>query len=486
MSLVGKTIAEKIWNFLKSKGFNDYACAGIIGNFDCESGLNPKNLQDSCQAKLSFDDETYTALVDSGVYTRTQFIYDQAGYGLPQITWHTRKQSMYDFTKSRGTSIGDLETQLEFFYKELSESFRSVLQALMSATSVREASDIMLLKYERPADMSTAAQIKRASFGQKYYTQFVTNSMKGVENMGYLYFTKGRSVKVSEHFVSTEFDCHGSGCCSQTVVNEKLIEYLEKIREHFNAPITITSPYRCPTHNSRPSVGGAPGSRHTKGDAADIVVKGVAPRTVAQYAESIGILGIGLYETSSDGHFVHIDTRDYRSFWYGQSEQPRTTFGAYSGSSSGSVTPSVNTGKLDTILNFGDYGDAVENMQLKLIRLGYSCGKYGADGDFGASTKKAVEKFQKSAGIGVDGIAGNQTLTALDNAIKKLEANTGSGKSVKITASVLNVRSGPGTNYPAVSYVRKNTVRTVVEEKDGWGRISDPAGWISEQYYEDV
>lgn len=304
--------------------------------------------------------------------------------------------------------------------------------------------------------------------------------------MGYLYFTKGQAVKVSEHFYSNEFDCHGSGCCTQTVVNEKLIEYLEKIRTHFNVPITITSPYRCPTHNSRPSVGGATGSRHTKGDAADIVVKGVAPRTVAQYAESIGILGIGLYETSSDGHFVHIDTRDYRSFWYGQSEQPRTTFGAYNGSSSGSVTPSVNTGRLDTILNFGDHGDAVENMQLKLIRLGYSCGKYGADGDFGASTKKAVEKFQKSAGIGVDGIAGNQTLTALDNAIKKLETNTGSGKSVKITASVLNVRSGPGTNYPAVSYVRKNTVRTVVEEKDGWGRISDPEGWISGQYYEDV
>ena len=304
--------------------------------------------------------------------------------------------------------------------------------------------------------------------------------------MGYKYFDKGRAVKVSAHFYSTEFDCHGSGCCTRTIVNEKLIEYLEKIREHFNAPITITSPYRCPTHNSRPSVGGAPGSRHTKGDAADIVVKGVAPRTVAQYAESIGILGIGLYETNSDGHFVHIDTRDYRSFWYGQSEQPRTTFGVYNGSSSGPVTPSVNTGKLDTILNFGDHGDAVKDMQLKLIRLGYSCGNYGADGDFGASTKKAVEKFQKSTGIGVDGIAGNQTLTALDNAIKKLEANTCSGKSVKITAGVLNVRSGPGTNYPAVSYVRKNTVKTIVEEKDGWGRISDPAGWISGQYYEDV
>lgn len=481
MSLVGKTIAEKIWNFLKSKGFNDCACAGIIGNFDCESGLNPKNLQDSCQARLGFDDETYTALVDSGVYTRTQFIYDQAGYGLPQITWHTRKQSMYDFAKSRGSSIGDLETQLEFFYKELSESFRSVLQALMSATSVRGASDIMLLKYECPADMSTAAQIKRASFGQKYYTQFATNSTKGVWNMGYLYFTKGQAVKVSAHFYSTEFDCHGSGCCNQTVVNEKLIELVEKIRVHFNAPVTITSPYRCPTHNSRPSVGGAPGSRHTKGDAADIVVKGVAPRKVAQYAESIGILGIGLYETESDGYFVHIDTRDYRSFWYGQSERSVTTFGAYS---SGVDVNSANTSLVDTILNIGDKGSVVKALQEKLIKLGFSCGDAGADGDFGGDTFNAVKKFQESMNLGIDGIAGNQTLTALDKAI----ASQGSSvkKYVRITANILNVRSGVGMSSQIVSNVRKGAICAVIEEKDGWGKIVSPAGWISGQYYEDV
>jgi uncharacterized protein YcbK (DUF882 family) len=46
-------------------------------------------------------------------------------------------------------------------------------------------------------------------------------------------------------------------------------------------------------------------------------VTGVKPAQVAEYAEQIGILGIGLYETDNDGHFVHIDTRDTKSFWYG-------------------------------------------------------------------------------------------------------------------------------------------------------------------------
>lgn len=492
MSLVGLTNAEKIWNFIKSKGLNDYSTAGILGNMDAESGLNPQNLQDSCQSKLGMNDATYTNAVDTGIYSKEQFIYDNCGYSICQWTHSSRKKAFYEFTKSNRRSIGDLENALEFFYKELSESFPGVLQSLKAATSVREASNIILLKYECPADQSLSMQNKRANMAQAYYSRFASGQTKEVESiMGYKYFTKGQAVKVSAHFYSTEFDCHGSGCCTQTIVNEKLIEYLEKIREHFNAPITITSPYRCPIHNSRPSVGGAPSSRHTKGDAADIVVKGVAPRTVAQYAESIGILGIGLYETSSDGHFVHIDTRDYRSFWYGQSEQPRTTFGAYTGATtnSGVVSSGGNssgTSVLDTILNRGDFGIAVKKLQEKLIKLGYSCGECGADGDFGKDTEDAVCEFQRDSSIGVDGIAGSQTLAYLDKAIAALNATVTSGNSVKVTASALNVRSGAGTNYPAVSYVRNGSICTVVEEKNGWGRIVSPAGWISMEYVEKV
>ena len=48
------------------------------------------------------------------------------------------------------------------------------------------------------------------------------------------------------------------------------------------------------------------------------MVEGIHPSEVAKFAESIGILGIGLYETNSDGYFVHIDTRTTKSFWYGQ------------------------------------------------------------------------------------------------------------------------------------------------------------------------
>ena len=128
-------------------------------------------------------------------------------------------------------------------------------------------------------------------------------------------FVKGKPTSLSTNFKSTEFDCHGSGCCTQTKVDDKLVQYLQQIRNHFGKPVNISSGYRCEVHNKK--IGGATASRHKSGQAADIYISGVAPAEIAKYAESIGILGIGLYETDADGHFVHVDTRETKSFWYG-------------------------------------------------------------------------------------------------------------------------------------------------------------------------
>lgn len=152
-------------------------------------------------------------------------------------------------------------------------------------------------------------------------------------------YSKGKATQLSTNFKSTEFDCHGAGCCSTTQVDEKLVEYLQNIRNHFGKPVNISSGYRCATHNK--NIGGATGSKHSKGQAADIYINGVAPAEIAKYAESIGILGIGLYETDKDGHFVHVDTRTSKSFWYGQSEAYRSTFG-------GTQTTTPSTSKVDT------------------------------------------------------------------------------------------------------------------------------------------
>ena len=54
----------------------------------------------------------------------------------------------------------------------------------------------------------------------------------------------------------------------------------------------------------------------------------------------------------------------------------------------------------------------------------------------------------------------------------------------KVTATALNVRKGPGTNYAVTMTIRDKGVYTIVEEKNGWGRLKSGAGWISLAYTE--
>lgn len=63
-------------------------------------------------------------------------------------------------------------------------------------------------------------------------------------------------------------------------------------------------------------------------------------------------------------------------------------------------------------------GDDVKKLQEALISRGYACGRSGADGIFGNDTRAAVRAFQGSAGLTVDGIAGQQTITALGGEYK--------------------------------------------------------------------
>lgn len=189
MALKGTTNEEKIWNYLKSKGLNDYGCAGLMGNLFAESGLRPNNLQNSFEKKLGYTDDGYVAAVDSGKYTN--FVRDSAGFGLAQWTYWSRKQALWDYAKSTKKSIGDLEMQLEFLYKELT-GYKSVFSTLKTAGSVKSASDSVLLNFERPASVgpnATEAQRAktcndRAGYGQTYYDKYV--STKGGNTVGVL------------------------------------------------------------------------------------------------------------------------------------------------------------------------------------------------------------------------------------------------------------------------------------------------------------
>ncbi len=81
----------------------------------------------------------------------------------------------------------------------------------------------------------------------------------------------------------------------------------------------------------------------------------------------------------------------------------------------------------------------------------------------------------------------NANLGAGGNSGSVPSAGTGvSPYTVKITASVLNVRKGPGTNYGIATTVKRGEVYTIVEESMNgstkWGKLKSGAGWISLAY----
>jgi len=163
------TNEKTIWDKLIAAGLTPAGAAGLMGNFQAESALDPQNLQNTCERRLGMSDAAYTAVVDAGKYA--DFATDAAGYGLAQWTYSARKKAQLAYAKSQGKSVGDLGMQVDFALKELRESYPAVWNVLITTASVRSASDVVLLQYERPADTSERVRTLRAGFGEAYFEQ---------------------------------------------------------------------------------------------------------------------------------------------------------------------------------------------------------------------------------------------------------------------------------------------------------------------------
>ena len=155
--LVGNTNTEKLWNFFLDQGFTEEATAALMGNLMAESGIKSVRVQGDYNHgdgdKYSAD---YTNKVDTGEISEYDFVHNGpggGGYGLAQWTWYTRKQGLYDYAQSQGTSVGDLKTQAEYLVKELKEDYSSIYNTLQTSHDMNAVSDKILTEFERPADI---------------------------------------------------------------------------------------------------------------------------------------------------------------------------------------------------------------------------------------------------------------------------------------------------------------------------------------------
>lgn len=146
----------------------------------------------------------------------------------------------------------------------------------------------------------------------------------------------------------------------------------------------------------------------------------------------------------------------------------------------------------DRTLSKGDGGDDVKAMQGALIALGYSCGKWGADGEFGAATLSALKAFQIDNGLDPDGTFGQPDLAAL-NATLPDEPEPGAQPApakptamVRIVGGDCHVRAFPMAAGASLGVAKRDTthVYTGISTVSNWHLIEHAGemGWVSGRY----
>lgn len=103
---------------------------------------------------------------------------------------------------------------------------------------------------------------------------------------------------------------------------------------------------------------------------------------------------------------------------------------------------------------------------------------------FGGETNYLRSKYIN--GIGSDVADQNYCYVDYPSIIKKNGLNgyqKQTADKYKVTANALNVRKGPGVEYDIITTLAQNTVITIVEIENNWGKIIN-SGWINLKYCE--
>lgn len=119
---------------------------------------------------------------------------------------------------------------------------------------------------------------------------------------------KDGNKQLSKNFKVREFACQDG--TDTILISPKLIDLLQRVRDHFGKAVLINSAYRTETHNKK--VGGSAYSQHKYGTAADINISGISSKKIADYVETLvpNTGGIGVYSS-----FCHVDVRATKARW---------------------------------------------------------------------------------------------------------------------------------------------------------------------------
>lgn len=433
--------------------------------------------------KLTDDEYTRRADNGEIIYNGKYFEKDSAGYGIAQWTWWERKRNLLNYAKSQGKSVGDLDVQIAFMIKEMQTQYTSVWKVVSTTTDYTKAVKICVTDYEKPANQQSAIEVRsryaknwNTIISDKDVAPSQPDVPKNDDTSTIFGFDRKRVIKLALDQVGY-LEKRNSSQLDDKIANAGSANYTKYARDldllgnFYNGPkqgfawcdifvdwlfvkcfgvenalnllcqkykssgagCTYSMAYyrangQFHVRNEKPQVGdqiffgsGLNDSNHTgivykvddnmvytvegnTSSANGVISNGGAVCKKAYKRNYINIIGYGRpkYNDGFNGDSIAIDSAPSTDIPKEDNKQESTK-------------ETTNM----PMLKKGDKGTNVKKAQQLLIAKGYSCGYFGADGDFGDGTISAVKAFQKASNLEVDGVIGEATWAALLEDVKE-------------------------------------------------------------------
>jgi len=495
-----------IWDRLFAAIQNPCGVAGVMGNFKAESNCRPNNLQNTYEKKLGMTDEQYTAAVDSGSYTN--FVHDSAGYGLFQATYWSIKESLLKYAQEKGVSISDRDMQVDWFIQAMKNEYKSIWTTLTTAKTVREASDAVLLKFERPADQSESVQMKRAGYGEEYFSRFASSvndkKEEKQEETVTLSATHSKYINsTSTHYISNSGSDENGAYRGGQAGDQTGKEW--RMRDWYSRPWKCVLRYpdqKVALKIAQLGIDAALNDKigydqsQNRTYLAQLRAVGWEPSKITVACEADCSAGVCANVTAA-GYLLGILAL-------------KSHTGTYTGNMRSALTKAGFTLLTDSkYLTSGDYllpGDILLNDGAHTA-TNVTVGKK-VKGDWKPTASTSVTptttttKYYRVRKSWADKSSQIGAFTVFQNAKNCVDANPGYAAFsddgtqvypaqsftpylVQITISDLNYRKGPDTSYQSYGYIEPG-VYTIVDEQDGWGLLKAYAaernGWVKLSY----
>ena len=506
--------AKAIWDRLYAAIQNPYGVAGVMGNFYAESALKSTNLQNTYEKKLDMTDEEYTKAVDNGSYTN--FVNDKAGYGLFQATFWSIKESLLNYAKSKGASIGDRDMQVDWFLQAMKNDYKSIWTVLTTAKSVREASDAVLLKFERPADQSEAVQVKRAGFGQTYYDKYADKQPatapapddKPQEKPVELSATHAKYINsTGTHYISNSGSDENGSYSGGQAGDQTGKEW--RMRDWYNRPWSCVLRYpdqKVALKIAQLAIDAALNDKigydqsQNRTYLKQLKAVGWEPSKITVACEADCSAGVCANVTAA-GYLLGIPAlQNHTGTYTGNMRSALTKAGFQLLTDSKYLTDGAYLLPGDILLNDGAHTATNVTIGAK-VKSSWNPGTSVITPETPAQPTTKYYRVRKSWAEKSSQIG---AFTVFQNAKNCVDANPGyaafddNGNQVypetkkvftpylvRITISDLNYRKGPSTSYASYGYIEPG-VYTIVDEQDGWGLLKAYAdnrnGWINLSY----